>query len=246
MLHETLPEERRVKTGLRPVLGTYRRLLGERHYLGFALSYGFGMATLFAYISASPFVLQNIHGLSPQMFSMVVGFNAIGGITSGQISGRLVRRVPPQRLLAVGLGLALCGGLVVLVSVLASLGLGGLLPGMFMVASAVGFIVPNSMALALAEHQREAGSAAGLMGLIGQATGGAVAPVVGIAGPTTALPMAATMVTFATAAWGAFLLIASRAGVHRVAPAVTAVQETPRSAGSEARATTMAETTKAS
>jgi DHA1 family bicyclomycin/chloramphenicol resistance-like MFS transporter len=246
-MRETLPEERRIKAGLRPVLGTYRRLLGERHYLRFALSYGLGMAALFAYISASPFVLQNIHGLSAQMFSLVIGFNAIGGITAGQISGRLVRRVSPQRLLAVGLGLSLSGGLAVLVSVLASLGLPVLLPGFFLVASAVGFIVPNSMALALADHQREAGSAAGLMGLLGQATGGVVAPIVGIAGPTNALPMAATIVVLSIAAWGAYILIASRAEVLRAAP-VTAVpmHKATLPAISEATAPTEVGTTRAS
>ncbi len=71
-------------------------------FVGYALSCGLAFAAMFAYISGSPFVLQDIYGISPQLFSVMFGMNAFGLVTVGQINGRLVGRVLPIRLLAIG------------------------------------------------------------------------------------------------------------------------------------------------
>ena len=54
----------------------------------------------------------------------------------------------------------------------------------------MGLIFPNATALALAEHPEAAGSASALLGVLQFIVGAAVAPLVGIAGEGTALPMA--------------------------------------------------------
>lgn len=61
--------------------------------MGLALSSGFISAAMFAYISGSPFVLQNIYGVSPQVFSLIFAMNGIGIIIAGQITGRLAGKV---------------------------------------------------------------------------------------------------------------------------------------------------------
>ena len=61
---------------------------------------------------------------------------------------------------------------------------------LFVVVASVGFILPNATALALANHASDAGSASGLLGLAQFAIGAAAAPLVGVAGPHTDLPMA--------------------------------------------------------
>ena len=58
---------------------------------------------MFAYISGSPFVLQDIYGLSPQLFSVMFAVNALGLMAASQVNGRLVGRVPLTRLLVAGL-----------------------------------------------------------------------------------------------------------------------------------------------
>jgi cytidylate kinase len=64
-------------------------------------------------------------------------------------------------------------------------------------------------ALAMTDHPEAAGSAAGLMGLLGFACGGLVAPLVGIAGPGTALPMALLIVSLGAGACCTYVILVS-------------------------------------
>ena len=47
-----------------------RDLVGHRRYLGYMLTSSFSGFAMFAYISSSSFVLQEIEGLSPMAFSV--------------------------------------------------------------------------------------------------------------------------------------------------------------------------------
>jgi len=200
-LRETLPGERRGDGGARGSLTTFRTLLADWSFLGYALASGTAFAAMFTYISGSSFVLQDIYGLSPQEFSLVFGGNALGLVTAGQIGGRLVGRVRLSRLLAVGLAMLLTGGVGLVVMVLAGAGLAGVLPALFLVVAAQGLIGPNAMALALSGRPaRVAGSASALIGLAMFSIGGSMAPLAGVAGPHTAVPMALVIAALAVAA----------------------------------------------
>src|SRR3989442_482960 len=94
-LRETLPPNRRTAGGLGDTLRTFRMLLADRVFLGCALTSGCAIAAMFAYIAGSPFVLEDIYGVSPQLFSLVFATNALGIIAAGQLSARLVGRIPP-------------------------------------------------------------------------------------------------------------------------------------------------------
>ena len=207
-LAETVPPERRQTGGVRETLRTFRRLLGDRRFVGYALSAGLAIAAMFAYISGSPFVLQEIHGVSPQLYSLMFGVNALGLVVTGQINGRLVGRVPLTRLLAGGLAATATGGVALLVIVAGGIGLAGILPALFLVVASMGFVLPNATALALSAHPRTAGSASALIGVLQYATGAAAAPLVGVAGEGTALPMAVVIAALGVAALTAFFLLA--------------------------------------
>ena len=71
---------------------------------------------------------------------------------------------------------------------------------MFMVVSSLPFVLPNSMALALADHAAVAGTASALLGALQFLIGALVAPLVGAGGTQSAVPMAAIMTVFALAA----------------------------------------------
>ncbi|MBC8076750.1 MAG: multidrug effflux MFS transporter [Chloroflexales bacterium] len=189
-LAESLPAQRRQTGGLGATLATFRLLLGDRPFVGYALSSGLAFAAMFAYISGSPFVLQDMYHVSPQAFSFIFAANALGIVFASQISGRLVGRVPAWRLLAVGMAGALLGGLLLLAVVVSGVGLVGILPAFFLVVASIGFIAPNATALALAGHPRIAGSASGLIGVVQYLIGAVASPVVGIGGSGTALPVA--------------------------------------------------------
>ncbi|MEK3663548.1 multidrug effflux MFS transporter [Paenibacillus sp. FSL F4-0236] len=192
-LPETLPKERRSKSGLKGTLLTFRVLLGNRKFMGYALSQGFVTASMFAYISGSSFVLQNIFAVTPQVYSLIFAVNGIGIIITGQIAGRLAGKVSETKLLLSGLLLCTMGGILLLLTVLVGGGLIPILICLFAVVSSVGIVGATSFSLAMQDQGETAGSASALIGLIPLLLGSCVAPLVGLGGVESALPMAIVM-----------------------------------------------------
>ncbi len=188
-LPETHPTERRQTGGLKAIAPVFKKLLSDRVFVGYNLGAGLAFAAMFAYIAGSPFVLQDIHKMSPQGFSAVFAVNAFGLVICAQIVGRVVHRTGPRPLLALGLTGSAVGGLGLLVTVLAGGGLVPLLVALFVVVASVGLVMPTSFALAMQEHGDSAGAAAALLGLSQYIIGAAVVPLVGLAGKGTAVPM---------------------------------------------------------
>jgi DHA1 family bicyclomycin/chloramphenicol resistance-like MFS transporter len=138
-------------------------------------------------------VLQEVHGLSPQAFSIVFGVNASTLVLLSQVSGRLVHRTGPRALLIAGTAMGVCGGVLLVVSEAAGLRLPFVLFGLLLVVGSVGLAAPNATALALADHGRTAGAASALLGLLQYVLGGLAAPLTGLGGSRTGVPMAVTM-----------------------------------------------------
>jgi DHA1 family bicyclomycin/chloramphenicol resistance-like MFS transporter len=68
------------------------------------------------------------------------------------------------------------------------------------VQSSLGFVLPNSTALALRDHPRVAGSASALLGVLQYLIAATVAPLVGLVGTSSAVPMAIVIATLAASA----------------------------------------------
>ncbi|MCO5998285.1 multidrug effflux MFS transporter [Actinoallomurus rhizosphaericola] len=208
-LRETLPPGARHTGGLGSTLRTFAGLFADRVFVGYALSGGLAFAAMFAYISGSPFVVQDIYGLSPQDFSLIFAVNALGIVAAGQVSGRLAGRVPLRTLLAAGLVMSLTGGVALAVAIGTGLGLPGVLPALFLVVAAVGLVMPSSTALALTGRPPAvAGSASALLGLGQFVIGGVAAPLVGVAGSHTAVPMGVVIAALTAAAFLTYLTLA--------------------------------------
>jgi DHA1 family bicyclomycin/chloramphenicol resistance-like MFS transporter len=188
-LKETLPPERRVIGGFRPTLQGYNRLLHDRFFVGCALSSGLAGATMFAYIAGSTFVLQKIYGMSPQGFSFVFGGISLGLVAAAQAGARIALVWPLTRVLALGLIINLLGAASLLVTVISGLPMGVLIGALLVMVCAVGLIFPTANALAMADYPDLAGTASSLQGLSQFVFGAIAAPLVGIAGEQTALPL---------------------------------------------------------
>ncbi|MBL1992452.1 MFS transporter, partial [Klebsiella pneumoniae] len=134
------PPEERETGGLSGTLATYGKLLKDRLFMGYALSQGLVTAAMFAYISGSPFVLQNIYGASPQQFSLFFAINGIGIIIASQVTGRLAGKVNEKTLFVSGIVIAAVGGLSLLLTILLGIGLIGVLCSLFLVVSSVGVV----------------------------------------------------------------------------------------------------------
>jgi MFS transporter, DHA1 family, multidrug resistance protein len=209
-LRETLPPEKRHPGGVTETVRTFGRLLADRAFLGHALACGLAFGAMFAYISGSPFVLQDIYGASPQLFSVMFACNALGLVAASQANRALLRRVEPGAILRGALSVQALAALMLLGVVAAGGGVWPLVALLFVVVASLGFVFPNATALALADHPRVAGSASGLLGVLQFIVGAATAPLVGVGGTDTALPMALTIAALAVGGVLAGTVLAGR------------------------------------
>ncbi|MFJ9905220.1 multidrug effflux MFS transporter [Streptomyces sp. NPDC101152] len=208
-LPETLPPAERHPGGVGEALHSMRRLLADLPFTGFMLAGGFAFAALFAYISASPFVIQEIYGASPQTFSLLFGLNSVGLVAVGQINGKvLVGRVSLEKVMGVGLAIVIAAATALLLMATGALGDVGLAPvaaALFVLMSAMGVTLPNAQALALMRTRHSAGSASALLGTSSFLIGAVASPLVGIAGEHTAVPMAVVQLAAALVALACFM-----------------------------------------
>lgn len=209
---ETLPAGGRRGGGGRETVRTFGTLLRDRPFVGYVLAIGLSFAALFTCISGGSFVLEDIYGMSAQWYSAVLGVNGLGIVVATQVSARVTRRVPMPVLLTGGLAMGIAGGVLLLVSVATPIAIPGVLPGMFLTMAAVGLVLPNATALALSGRAANVtGAASALLGLAQTGIGGLAAPLAGVAGAHTAVPMGVVvMVTVAAAGASLTLARASR------------------------------------
>ncbi|OAJ73689.1 MFS transporter [Brevibacillus sp. SKDU10] len=188
-LPESLPVERRSTGGFKNTLVTFKNLFVDKMFMGFALSQGLVIAAMFAYISGSPFVLQNMFGVSAQMFSVFFAVNGLGIILASQITGKLAGKISESKLMISGLILAAIGGVSLLIVILLGAGLYAILPPLFIIVSCVGIVSTAGFSLAMQSQGKAAGSASALLGVLSLIFGALLAPLVGIGGSGTAVPM---------------------------------------------------------
>lgn len=202
-LGETHPPDRRSEGGFRGTMRAYTRLLLNPRFAAFALAGALAMAELFAYITASPFVFIQLHGVSPQHFGYLFGLNAIGIIGASQVNVRLLRHFSAQSILAVATVANLVAALGLLAVVVSGAGgLAALMVPLFAVIASLGFIIANSVAAAMAQAIENRGIASALIGLFQFALAAAVSTTVAALQDASALPLAATITA---AALGGFL-----------------------------------------
>jgi DHA1 family bicyclomycin/chloramphenicol resistance-like MFS transporter len=190
-LPESLPPARRRRDGPRQVAGVYLMLLRDRRFLGHVLAGALPIGGMFAYIAGSPFVVMELHGVSPQDYGWVFGANAAGLILASQVAGRLAHRVAPARMLPVGLVLAAATGAALLVAAVTGWGgFAGLLVPLFLFVASLGAVLPMAAALAMAPHGRVAGRASAVIGTLQFGVGAVTGSLVGLLHDGTARPMA--------------------------------------------------------
>jgi MFS transporter, DHA1 family, multidrug resistance protein len=223
-LPESLPAERRRSASLGETTRAFRALAADRRFVGYALAGGLGFAAMFAYISGSPFVAEQVYGLSPQAFSVFFGVNALGIILIGQVNGWLAGRVAPARLLQTGLVQCAVGGAGLIAVTVAGLGFWPTAVCLWVVVASMGFVLPSTAALALAEQADNAGTASAFIGVTRFLFGALAAPLTGPGvGSELAktLPMAAVVAGLGVAALLVYVVMA-RPGPDDAAERVTA------------------------
>ncbi|KYG33247.1 Bcr/CflA family multidrug efflux MFS transporter [Priestia endophytica] len=192
-LPETLPPEKRVPSNLPQLMSNFGTLFKDREFMGYAFTQGFTTAGIFAYVSGVPFVYQNIYHVSPQQFSLLFGVNGLGLIIGSQLVGRLADRISERTFLKIGLGISIAAGAILLIALLLKAPLIAVAIPIFFFVSSISIIGTTSFALAIESQGHIAGSASALLGLLPFVLGSLSAPLVGIAGSYTGVPMGVTI-----------------------------------------------------
>jgi DHA1 family bicyclomycin/chloramphenicol resistance-like MFS transporter len=203
---ETLPPGRRHRGGVGAVLAGSLRVLRTPSFMAYALAFGFAFGSLFSYISASSFVVQNVLGFSALGYSVVFALNACGSILGAVVNTRLVDRVEPGAILRTALTVMAVVNVAGLGLVLAGVTGWTTLAHLFVSQSCIGFVMGNSVALAQSRVPGRAGAGSAVLGLVQFLLGGLVSPLTGLAGEHTAVPMAVSMAVCSVLAVGSVLL----------------------------------------
>jgi len=210
-LPESLAPENVQRLSARGMALGYAALLADRRFLGPALVGGLSIAGMFVYITVSPFVFIEVLGVPTESYGWIFGLNALGFILASQFNARFGRLFGPARVLPVAVALQLLVGLALLLGGAAGLGgrWGVFLP-VFAYLVCLGFIMPNTAALAMAPFGRNAGSASALLGLLQFGLAAVAAAIAGVFAHDSALPMALLIASCAAAGGLAYLLLLRR------------------------------------
>jgi DHA1 family bicyclomycin/chloramphenicol resistance-like MFS transporter len=221
VFRETLPAANRMPGGFGQTMQDFRILLSDRVFVGAVLNQGFLYAALFAYLAGSTFVLQDIYGLSPLGYALAFGLNSAGFMTFGYLAGRAAENWSIPRTLAAGILVAGMGALGLLAAGLIAMPLWVVIVSLFLLAAGVAISSPPATTLALVEYPQIAGTASSLLGMVRFGFGGIAAPLVGVAGALSILPLGVVTTVAVLLAGAAYVLLARRAvPAPSVAPAM--------------------------
>lgn len=206
---ETLPEDRRHGGGLQKITRSTRSVLGNRRYVGYLLLVGLSMGVTFAYVATSAFVLQSMNGLTPMMYSLVFAGNAVGLALGTLASAHLVGRLRTRAVIAIGVSATGLAGVFMLVgAVWFGMPLAVAVIGFFVLMTAQGLISANAGALASNEVLDHPGTGSALLGFLQWCMAGLIAPLAGIGGDRTAVPMATIVVILTVGSFLALFVVA--------------------------------------
>ena len=204
---ESLPKSERTSVPWYKTFPGYVRLLKNRAFMTHVCLKGFALGLLFAYISSSPFILEDHYGFSQTMYGVIIGVNAILLVIGSLVA---LKFRPFKTAVAVG-------SFILIPSVgFQAYALWNIhsfwvfeacaLPMLF----AMGMIFSVSNTLAMNEGRAQAGEASAILGVAGYVVGGVVSPLVGIGNTfhSTAITFLALLVCILLCAWG----------THKIAP----------------------------
>ena len=175
-LKESLSIENRLQGSIFATFSTFGVIIKNRLFMSYVGIESFLLGAMFAYIAASPFILQSFYGLSAFIFSLCFGANGAALVIGANIGGKL----PNRQALAIGV-------LAFVVAALYTIAVLIIQPhwlfveiGFFAMLLLMGITFPAISTLAMESERQYAGSASALLGFAPFFLGGIVPPLVGI------------------------------------------------------------------
>jgi DHA1 family bicyclomycin/chloramphenicol resistance-like MFS transporter len=186
--------------------GSALRALRSRTFLGYTAVFGFAFAVMMAYISASPFLYQEMIGFSTVQYGIAFGVNALALMSVSVLSAKLTERRSVRGVLALGIVLVLASTVAFALLVAAAAPVVLLAVPLFTAVGSLGLVLGNATALALGAVPAAAGTASAVLGALQFGLAALVSPLVSVGGTTTAAPLAVVMLVAAVIAVVALLV----------------------------------------
>ena len=209
---ESLPHDRRRRLGAGELAGTVGSLLANRRFTGYAVALASAFATMFVFMSGAPFLFQKRLGLSAQQYGWVnAGIAGCMGIAMALVNIQLGRQAKrgqanPAAVARFGLVALLCATGGVLLAAVTDAPTVAWIAVLALSAASLAPLAGSTLSLALGEARASIGTGTALVG-VGQALLGALAaPLAGLGGARSSIPMAVTMLGAAGIAAAAFAL----------------------------------------
>lgn len=191
------------------ILGSFAIVLRNRAFVSYLLLQAFSYNGLFAFISGSSYVLQNVYGLTAIQFGFTFAICSMCFVTGTSIGVRLVRKRGLDGMISLGVTFLLIGGLGQTIDYL-------LFPEYFFALTipqmcfflGMGFMLPQTMAAAMTPFPERAGAASSLMGFVQMASASIVSALMAAAFAGAAWPLVIVMAGSGVGAFAVFHLTA--------------------------------------
>lgn len=198
ILHNFLSESRgpdqTVSLKFGSIVQNYWEVLKNREFVLYGFAGSMAMAGLFVYIAGSPFVFMELLGFSEKSYGWLFGLNAFGFIAGSQLNRHVLKKRDSEKVTVV------TAVLLFAISLSALTGAALHLMGTFLICASLfgfmfflGFVNPNTTAMALAPFERNAGVASALIGSIRMLGGAVSTGLMGLIHNGTIFPMLSLM-----------------------------------------------------
>lgn len=178
-LPETLPRQNRLPLKPAAICRTYSRIGTDKHFLLPTLALSGVFFFLFAYIGGSPFLYQDMMGLGPDQFGLVLGGTGVAVIFGAMLSGKMVRTRAVEDLALAGTILLICGTGAAFAAYM-TIGLYGMVAGFMVAMFGLGMAEPTFVSLTMGSQNKAMGFTAALMGCLHLVLSSFATPISGI------------------------------------------------------------------
>lgn len=185
---ESLQEDEKDSNGIKEMFKNFKHLLATPKFVLPMLIQGFSFIMLFTYISASPFIIQKIYGMSALQFSIMFAAIGITLIISSQLVGVLVDRIERRQLLKIVTYIQVLGVVIVAMTLLNHLSFWILVIGFIVLVAPVTAVASLGFSIAMDESTKGRGSASSLLGLVQFLLGGLMSSLVNVMGEHNVTP----------------------------------------------------------
>ncbi|MEJ7429105.1 multidrug effflux MFS transporter [Staphylococcus warneri] len=185
---ESLQDDEKDSDGIKEMFKNFKHLLETPKFVLPMLIQGFSFIMLFTYISASPFIIQKIYGMSALQFSIMFAAIGITLIISSQLVGVLVDRIERRQLLKIVTYIQVLGVVIVAITLLNHLSFWILVIGFIILVAPVTAVTSLGFSIAMDESTRGRGSASSLLGLVQFLLGGLMSSLVNVMGEHNVIP----------------------------------------------------------